>query len=225
MFNRVNCGLVALVMAVGVASSSAYAVLPVGDVWLGLSDQRVTTGLISEDETETTPGVRVFFASLGEDVPDFAAEPGWLGLDGTFAPGSNISFTINRALRQWSGSSFSVTDGFMSLGFGALEATSPATDSVVNGFSLTVDPEGGMHDHPDYLLLPPASDGIYALELSFSSSMPGVLTSLPVWILFSQNASEADGEAAYDWATANIPAPGVVGMLGAAGLFSLRRRR
>jgi len=217
--------MVALVMAVGVASSSARSEVPEGDVWLGLSDQRVTTGLISEDESETTPGVRVFLAHLGEDVPDFAAEPGWLALDGTFAPGSNISFTINRALRKWNGSSFSIMDGSMNLSFGALEATTPATDVVVNGFALTVDLEGGMHDHPDYLLLPPASDGIYALELSFTSSTPNVLPSLPVWILFSQNASEADGQAAYDWATANIPSPGFAGMLGAAGLFGLRRRR
>jgi hypothetical protein len=44
-------------------------------------------------------------------------------------------------------------------------------------------------------------------------------------MLFSQNATAADVDAAYDWATTNIPAPGVAGLLGGIAMLAGRRRR
>ena len=69
-------------LAVALPLASQAAIVE-GDVQPYIEGGQIKTGLISEDETTSTPNVRVFFAELGEDVPNFTGEPGWLAPDGT----------------------------------------------------------------------------------------------------------------------------------------------
>ncbi|MBX3383431.1 MAG: hypothetical protein KF864_07980 [Phycisphaeraceae bacterium] len=198
-----------------------------GDIWLYPQNGQLRTGLISEDESETTPNVRVFFAEFGEDVPNFSDEPGWLSPDGTWSGEGSLSFTITRALRQWNGFDFStVAASRIEMTFGPLgPIATPLTDTPVTGFALPIDDEGGLHDHPDYLLTGPASGGVYLLELVFSVNIDNVTPSLPVWILFGQDADEETIDAAYDWAVANVPGPGAPALFAGAAFVAMRRRR
>jgi hypothetical protein len=219
---------IAMTFLAGLAlAAPAFAHPEHGDIWLYPLNGQLRTGLISEDETETTPNVRVFFAEFGEDVPNFADEPGWLSPDGTWSGEGSLTFTITRALRQWNGFDFStIADSRIEMTFGPLgPVATPLTDTPVNGFALPIDDEGGIHDHPDYLLTGPAASGIYLLELVFAVDTDNVSPSLPVWILFGQNAEEETIDAAYDWAVANVPSPGASILLAGGALVGLRRRR
>jgi hypothetical protein len=206
-----TCVLALAGVAFITGGAAAHGPLPHGDISPYAFGGTIRTNLISEDETTTTPGVRVFFAELGEDVPG----------EGT------LSFRFNRALKAWNGTDFVGTTARMSLSFGPLgPVTTPLTDLMVTGFGLPIDEHGGLHDHPDYLLEPGASDGIYLLDISFFSDDLGLSASEPVWILFGRNASEEDAEAAYDHAMETIPAPGVaMTLLGGAWMLGRRRRR
>jgi hypothetical protein len=97
---RVMNRVLSLVPAM-VISSSALAVIPEGDVSPFADGGRVGTNLVSEDGLTTTANVRVFFAELGEDVPNFTQEPGWQSPDGTFAGDGLLTFQINRTSRSW----------------------------------------------------------------------------------------------------------------------------
>lgn len=205
---------------------ASQAAIVEGDIQPYIEGGQIKTGLISEDETTSIPNVRVFFAELGEDVPNFTGEPGWLAPDGTLPADALFTFQINRALRVWNGSDFSTLSGTMELTYGTLPAVqSPLTDIVVNGFGLPIDDEGGLHDHPDYELLAPASDGVYLLDISFAIPGSNLLPSEPVWILFGQNVSEEVAEAAFTYAQSTIPSPSALPMLALAGLVAARRRR
>lgn len=216
-----------LLITTAVASLAAFAsaTIPEGDISPYIQGGQLKTALVSEDGLTSIPDVRVFYATLGEDVPNFAAEPGWQAADGTFAPNSAFTFQINRALRKWNGTDFSTLSGTMQLSFGPLTPTvTPAFDSIVQGFNLPIDEEGGLHDHPDYQLLAPADSGIYLLDLSFSLPGQNLGPSLPLWILFGQDAGEQEAQAAFDFASATIPTPAAALLLVAAPL-AVRRRR
>jgi hypothetical protein len=74
-----------LVAAAGLGASAGVAAADgaSGDIFLEIVDGRVGVGRISEDGLEITRGERVFIASLGEDVPNVAAEPGFQSLPST----------------------------------------------------------------------------------------------------------------------------------------------
>lgn len=217
MKNELLC---AAVLA-GLASTALAQVE--GDVNLEVSNGRIVTGLISEDETEITPGVRVFFGEVGLDVPGVATEPGWRALDGAFAPETPISFDLLGALRRWDGTTFAggLSDT-MSLMFGPASVSTPSDESIVGGFSLSTDIDGGLHDHPAYALSSGAQDGVYLLRLRFTA--PGLEASEPAWILFGQNASETDVAAAFAFAETNVPAPGALALAACGAVFARRRR-
>lgn len=194
-----------------------------GDVHFTVESGKITIGLIAEDESFTVPGLRVFFGELGLDIPNVGTDPGWLALDGTFAPSTPISFDFLGSLKRWNGASFSAASPeTMTLAFGPANATTPASDTLAPGFALNTDDEGGLHDHPSFTLNAPASDGVYLVPLQFSA--PGLTASDPVWMLWGQNASESDIAAAYDYSLANIPAPTTLA-LAALGLAATTRRR
>lgn len=194
-----------------------------GDVHLTVSGGKLFTGLISEDELVITPGVRVFFGELGIDVPNIATEPGWLAVDGTFSAATPISFDFMGSLKRWNGTSFvgGLTET-MTFSFGPANATTPSIDAPSAGFAINTDEEGGLHDHPAFMLDAPAADGVYAVALRFNA--PGFESSETFWMLFGQQAAEAEIDAAFDFAVANVPAPSA-GLLGAVGLFTWARRR
>jgi len=219
--------LVALLIAaagVGGIAGVAAADGPSGDVFLEIVNGRIEVGRISEDGLEITRGERVFIATLGEDVPNVAAEPGFQSLVGGFDPNGFVAFNFRQAARIWNGTDFSALGGSFTAEYATLSATSPATDVLSFGMNLPVEPDGEFHEHPTWTLGPPALDGVYLVELEFFAN--NATTSDPVWILWSQNADDATQDAAFDWAEANIPAPGatVLALLALGGAASRRRR-
>lgn len=206
--------------------SGALADEGLGDIWITTDGTRVVTGGIEEfPGLEREVGIRVFVAELGETLPGFADEPGLRVLEGEFAGGTPIGFTINRGLREWNGSSFDLLSSLtMSLLFGPASATTSATDQPVPGFTVPTDPDGDFHDHYTFRLDGgAAASGIWLLDLSFTA--PGLAPSEPVWVIFHQNADAAAVEAAEAFAVANVPTPGAISLLAIAGGIALRRRR
>ncbi len=218
-----------LLAAIAAAAASSHAIAHgEGDVWVYLDAGRLHTGLISEDGLIREPDVRVFGAEFGgAGIPDFADEPGFQAPDGSFLPSSKIGFNILRALRSWNGSDFgAVSAATITMSFGPLTATTPGTDILTPGFDLTIDDQGGLHDHPDYTLNSPAGMGIYLLELEFTTDLAGVGTSAPFWIVFNNGMDEAEHDAAIEWVEENlVPAPGAACLLAFGALTTLRRRR
>lgn len=211
------------VVAVAGLAGVAFAEPPEGDVFVEVVNGEFRTGLISEDGLTIDRSVRVHYAPLGLDVPNEIDEPGFQGEAGGLGSLAEFSFSFTKALRQWNGTDFSTVSPLsMSTVFGPASATTPVTDVLTPGLTFSNEPTGA-HDHPTWVLNAPATDGIYLMEIVFSGA--GVQNSQPVWMLFSQNATAAEVDAAYDWATASIPTPGVVGLLGAAGVLVARRRR
>jgi hypothetical protein len=214
----------AVVMAAGLAGS-VLAEEEHFDVWLTLSGGNLVTGAITEDGLTTVGGVRVFGAELGEVLPDFSAEPGIQGIDGTFGAGERFGIRILKAVRSWNGSDFSTVSGSrFQLDFGPQQIVSPIADAVVGGMELAADDEGGIHDHPTFTLLDPTS-GIFLLELDVVSIGDVYGATQPFWIVFNNGATEEEHEASIDWVNENlVPTPGVAVIAG-MGLLAMGRRR
>ena len=204
-------------------TAPALAAIPEGDVFLSLEGGQLRTGLISEDGTEITPGIRVFFAEFGIDVPNITDEPGVQSLAAGLGAATSFRFDILKSVRKWNGTDFNTlaTETLMA-DLGPLSVTSPATDTFTAGFDIALDPTGS-HQHPDWTLNAPASSGVYLLEVQWELSTGEV--SPFTWMLWSQNETEAVNQAAYDWATTSVPTPGAAGLLAISGLLAARRRR
>ncbi|MBC7771941.1 MAG: hypothetical protein H7210_05565, partial [Pyrinomonadaceae bacterium] len=141
-------------LAAMTATTAAHAGIPEGDVFLEIVNNRITTGLISEDGSEITHGVRLFAGDLGVDGPNFGSDPGFMGLPGTFQVGTSVAFNLRAALRKWDGTDFStIPPETMTVALGPLgPVETPPVDMLVPGFSIPVssDPgsEGEWHHHP-----------------------------------------------------------------------------
>jgi hypothetical protein len=208
--------------ATGIMCGISLGAPPAGDIFLSIEGGRIVTGRIGEDGTGFVPNVRVFAAELGVDIPNATDEPGMQSLPGTFDPAGHVGFNFLRALRRWNGADFSVIPlETMSASWGPLSATTPAVDGPMPGFNMPVEPEGTFHEHPFWTLNAPAEAGVYlvTLELVASNAAP----SDPLWLLFSLDASEAEFDVAYEWAAANVPAPGTFTLL--LPCCAARRRR
>ncbi len=182
--------------AVAAFSSPALA-QHAGDVLLKIENNRITTNLSTPQGDEPA---RVFESHLGEIAPDFADEPGFDNLPGTFTPGSALGFRIRKALRLWQGNNFStIATPRLMLDAGPLSRETPADDTSVEGFTLAVGSNGEWHHHYGFTLLPPATTGTYLLELELFSTQPGLGDSEPFWIIFDQGLEGAQIPAAEAW--------------------------
>lgn len=214
------------VVGLSLGLSLAAPAMGDGDIWLYEQNGQLKTGVIEEfPGLVRTEGVRVFHADLGVDVDNAIDEPGLRVLEDGLDPAGQLSFTINRALRMWDGSSFDMLAAHtMTIGFDTLSAMTPASDAPVAGFGVGLDADGDLHDHYDFLLNAPARvQGIWLLDVTFTFT--GLAAADPVWILFSQDLAEEDVEAAEEWAAANVPTPGALVLLGMGGVMAARRRR
>ncbi len=212
------------VMAMGSVSTAQHA----GDVLLRIENGRMTTNLIEEGGGIVTPGVRVFGSEFGEVAPNFSDEPGFDNEAGTFTPGSSIGFNVRRALRRWDGVNFdTVAAERLSIGYGPISPVlTPLVDEVTTGFVIEVDDMGNWHNHLEYTLGTPASDGVYLLEMTLFSDQASLQESLPFWFVFNQGAGELVHDEAIEWVESNlVPTPGAGAVLVAVGLFSIRRQR
>ncbi|MDP7030454.1 MAG: hypothetical protein QF733_09570 [Phycisphaerales bacterium] len=200
--NQACC--IAALAAVTLSASATFAGDPhgghAGDVFVGVEFDHIVTGLIDADDVMLD--VRVFESELGElGVPGFSDEPGWEAFPGTFAPSSRVGWNAPEGIRRWNG------DG---LDAGIAETLTVTYDTLsfvigetaVDGFDLAVQPDGGLHRHLGFLLNGEsggAQVGVYVVELELYSTDPSLEHSSPFWIVFNNEASEADHEAAVEW--------------------------
>ncbi len=194
------------------------------DITVYHSGGSLFTGALDEDTVEFTPDVRVFegdFERIGSTV--FADEPGIDIFDGSFAPGSQLLLNVRKSLRAWNGSDFlSIAPTDLTLEFGPQSLTTPATDTITGPMLFDFDADGGLHDHPDFILNADLT-GIYLLEIEFAKD--SFVTSLPAWIVLNYGLDEVDHELAVQWVERNlVPAPASLLLLSGA-LAATRRRR
>ena len=181
-----------------------------GDIILRQSTApvRIETGIIPTGASQPTFPVRVFAGVFGEQ-PNFTNDPGFDTGPGVFPAGSQIGFDIADALRVWNGVNFdSIPAEQIEIRFGVIgPATTPLMPGTIPGLAASVNASGEYHRHFGFTLTQPASDGVYLLNLRMWSSLGTIAPSDPFWIAFRQGNNIAEFEAAFTWATANLPAP------------------
>jgi len=195
------------VMAVACVAQSAFAQHQ-GDILLTVNGGRIQTGAVL-DGGVLDLDERVFLSTLGVAFPDFADDPGFDNLPGTFASGTSVGFRVRAALREWSGTSFSaIPDERMEMSFGPLgPVQTPLADEVVTGFTIRVGSNGQWHRHLEYVLASPAESGIYLMEMTLFSSDVSIAESRPFWILFNQNESTTTLQQAAAWVVSHKLCP------------------
>jgi hypothetical protein len=176
---------------------------------IGAGNKIVTNAFQDDTETEIK-NVRVFAYAFGEEEtqPYFLSDPGFHPLPDVsgFAGGSVIGFDLAAPLQHWSGSgspSFSaVTTGdSLRFEFGASTVTSTGSGvSTPSGFGFgVIEPNGEFDDHLSTYLLAAGgtvvnpgipSQGIYLAAMSLTSDQSGVVPSDPLYLLFSNGASD-----------------------------------
>ncbi len=190
------------------------------DIWVTSSGGQLVTGGWDHETGEiTSPFLRVFKADMGED-PEFPFsidEPG-IGSD---LIGSSLSFRMLAGLGAWNGSGFSAASEGLSVAYGGTNF-----DSLLGGafnFSVTQ----GLDLHAGFTLFGPGgadpANGIYLSSFVFESA--GLQSSEVFYIVWNLGMSEADHDAAIDWVTASVPAPGGMALAAALGLAGRRSRR
>jgi hypothetical protein len=194
-----------LVLAAPLLAATPALAQHAGDIVLDLATTGAIRTSITHPDAPATPE-RVFASELGEVFPGFTDEPGFDSLPGTFPVPGSIGFVIERALRAWDGAAFTgvpkerIEIAFASLG----PVVSPLDDTPVVGFTLPVGSNGEWHRHLEYTLTPPASDGVYLLQLHLFSTRKDVPASPAFWLVFNQNSDEGVHDAAIAWARAKL---------------------
>lgn len=165
-----------------------------GDVHLSLEAGALVTGSVDLDEPTpiVIPGVRAFEAVF-EPGLDATDEPGF-NATGGFPFGATIAFDVVDALRKWDGASFAVIPPeriAIVLGFNPVIVTPDTPHTLVAGFNfVAANASGGFHQHINFFLDPPASDGVYLLTLRLRCSSAAE-PSLPIYIALRQGESAA----------------------------------
>lgn len=177
-------------------TTPVFAQIHGGDVELTVGDNKLATD------------TKVYAAEFGDTgIPNEINEPGFDNLVGTFAVGSSIGFSILDSLRKWNGIDFdTIPAETISVSFGTSlgPITTATTPAVVDGFDLNVASDGSWHRHYDFLLNSPASTGIYLLQMQLHSSDPGIVATDPFFIVFNQNDTELDHDAAISFVEASV---------------------
>lgn len=170
------------------------------DVTISIENGRIVT---NADAGAGPVAQRVFSADFGAlGVPDFTDEPGFLAAPGTFTPGSRTGFNVTAGLRRFNGTSCEpVTNERIEASFLTLSTTIGTEPSP--GIDLAVQSDGGWHRHFGFTLFADGgklpADGIYVVELALYSTDGITAPSAPFWIVFNDERSEAEHDAAIAW--------------------------
>lgn len=202
-----NASIVAAAVAASLASSALAQ--HADDIGLVVEAGRIHSVVVTEDGFG--PPKRAFEGEFGADgVPWFSGDPGYDAEPGTFPAGSRVGVRFAAPLMVWDGTGFVPTSpaGPMSgerlrLSYLSLAATSGAGPAP--GFDLSVQADGGWHIHPSMELLaaPGAVEpdvGVYLVQLEVYSTDASIAASEPLWLVMNAGASEAEHEAAYEFA-------------------------
>jgi hypothetical protein len=193
---KISMILAALASGAAVALGQPHG----GDMVLELIDAKIATA-VGDDGGQITPACTF----EGEMVGGETDEPGFDCEAGEFPAGSEIGFTIRRALREWDGVSFdTIADEGLEIAWGPFgPIATPPNDTPVTGFSLGVSAGGEFHYHYNFVLTGPAEPGVYLLELEMWSDRPEIGTSEPLYIIFNNGMAEVVHEEAIAWWGAN----------------------
>ena len=202
------------------APAAADKKAPHLDLWVTAIDGVTVTGGWDHATGDlVNASQRVFEAELGLDpaFPFSGDEPG-IGSD---LVGSTVTINLLAGLGSWNGAGFDAANAGLLASYAGQDAFSTTGGS----FSFLV--SQGLDLHPEFTVFGTGgsdpANGIYLA--AFTASSAGYLTSETSWIVFNLGMSEAEHEAAVDWANANlVPAPGVLAALALAGLTSARSR-
>ncbi len=198
----------------GIIASPSLAQLHQSDIILRVTDNKLETGWYSPCLLAPAFPHRVFITRFGSF--DTINDPGFDAQAGSLPPNTQIGFDIVSALRVWNGTDFSQIAQpriRVRLGPPSNSRLTPLADTLVPGFGFTSSSTGLYHFHFNYSLLSqatppaaPAESGVYLLAMRLWANNPAIANSEPFWIIFSQNASDADLAAA---ATAFAAATGL----------------
>jgi hypothetical protein len=199
------------VASITIAAVSSFARAEDFDVSpaIGAGNKIVTNAFQDGAEAEIK-NVRVFPYAFGEEEtqPYFLSDPGFHPLPGVsgFAGGSLIGFNLLAPLRYWSGTgspSFSAvgTGDSLRFEFGSSAVTSTGGGiPSPSGFGFgVIEPSGEFDDHLSTYLLAPSgtianpgmpTEGIYLVAMSLTSDQAGVVPSDPLYLLFSNGATD-----------------------------------
>ena len=201
-------------------------------------------------------GDNVFQDNLPPDLANVTNTPGFDSPEAAFTPGTAVNFTVQSGPLNTDGDLRvydTTTDSFLStdvapgttlgeslgISFDAQGVqTNPAVPGNVAFPSLSVFGDGRYHRHFTFVLLPvddpnssspmfTGDEGVYLLELTASTTTPGIDASDPFFILFPFGVAEDSAEfaAASTAAQALVPEPASAALIGVAVLPLLLRRR
>jgi hypothetical protein len=197
---------VALCAAVGTAARAQHE----GDVYLGVEDGAIVTGLWTGADDPEVPRF-VFGGTFGDSgTPGFTSNPGFDAPPGTFDPATRVGFNVLDAVKVWNGAEFVETGGeTFTIRFFTLEVTTG--EGFTPGFDLSVQSNGGWHRHLSYFVNPEpgegaADPGAYLLALEMYSTDAAVAPSEPFWIVFNHEEPVEVWTDAIAWAEANLVA-------------------
>ena len=152
--------------------------------------------------------------ALGWDFQEFSEDPYYANNPGYFAEsntnpggsqlpgGSLVGFNLLSDLQYWNGNgpvSFSPVpaDETISLNYGSSTVTVGTGTGAQPGFTLAQvasgTAEGFLHIHVNANIGASSgvpTDGIYIFQEQLTSNAPGVINSLPFWVVFNNNISE-----------------------------------
>jgi hypothetical protein len=194
---------------------------PHADIYFAASTngRLFTAGWDHDTDTIISADQRVFEGELGLDpmFPFSGDEPGI----GSNLIGTTLSLNLLGGLGAWNGAGYTTSTSGIMVSYGGQDAYSTVGGSV--SFLVSQD----LHLHPAFTLFGAGgadpANGIYIAAFTVSSS--AYAASETFWIVFNLGMSEADHEAAVDWANANlVPGPGGLALLAFAGITSARSR-
>ena len=170
---------------------------------------------------------RVFGAELGETgIPGFGDEPGFITPASSLPPASQMGWNATVGLKIWDGTTFVDADSARLTASFLGDSFVVTSAGPVAGFMLDVQPDGGFHRHLNFLLEDigggTAAAGVYLLELNLMST--AFDASEPFWLVFNNEATEEEHEAAEDWVRdelATTPCPEDLDVSGAVDFNDL----
>lgn len=181
---------------VAVISFGASALGQHVDVQLQVTAGKLETGRVdfTQPGNPVDTSWRVFEAAFGE-VPNFTDDPGFNASSSSGLPGNTLlGFNILDGVRRWDAGTQTfgaVIPGAITVQLGgAVFAPSPAgCNELAPGFAFAQSTaSGSVHQHVQYVLNAPASNGVYVLKLEVFAEHPNIQKSDPFWVVFSQNA-------------------------------------